>query len=879
MVSPIEIFFSYSHKDEALREELEKQLSLLKWQGIITGWHDRKIIAGQEWANELDIHLKTAQIILLLVSPDFMSSDYCYGIEMQGAMERHERGEARVIPIILRHVYWRDASFGKLQALPKDARPVTDPYWYNIDKAFLNVAEGIRQIVEELKTIPPTSSANTHSKIVPPFIGHISHQQVPYSPYRGLFAFREQDAQFFFGREIFIEQLVDALRRNPLVAVVGSSGSGKSSVVFAGIIPLLRQEGNWHITTFRPGSRPFHSLTAALMPFLEPHMSETDKLIEINKLAQLLQEGRLALNDIVEIIAQRLTTTHLLLFADQFEEIFTLCRSQEVRHRFLDELLTVSLALPKHGSMFCKSVLTMRADFVGQALSYRPFADALQYADLKLGPMTRQELRDAIIKPAEKLGVYVDEGLVERILATLHKEPGNLPLLEFALSLLWMRQWEGKLTLTAYDELGGVERSLAAYADEIYNRLSQEKQKQAQEIFVQLVRPGEGTEDTRRISTRAEIGEDRWQLIPFLSDTRLVVSGRDETTAQEMVEIVHEALIKGWNRLSQWLESDREFRLWQERLRTQLRQWEANGQDEGALLRGVLLVEAVKWLTLRLDEVSLSEQLFIKVSEERQIQETRRWKELSAEAERQRDEVEHQKELDRLKDRFILMALHELRTPLTGVVGYIELLRNYHESISAEMRAEFIAKALRGCEELTLVVGNITQAGRVQDDIDNLNLFPVSLSQSVVTVLAILGAIIQNEHRHINIAIATDLYVLADDQHLRQVLLNLISNAIKYSPNSTNIDLTSDFDEEYITLRIRDHGLGVPPQDQHRLFGRFVRLERDITSPTRGAGMGLYISKQLIEAMGGSIWVESTGIVGEGSMFAFTLKRHIDITT
>jgi len=121
-----------------------------KRSGIINVWHDRTITAGSEWEREIDVHLNTADIILLLVSPDFMDSDYCYGIEMKRAMERHERGDARVIPIILRHVYWQRAPFGKLQALPTDAKPVTDPSWHILDRAFFDIAEGIREVAEAL---------------------------------------------------------------------------------------------------------------------------------------------------------------------------------------------------------------------------------------------------------------------------------------------------------------------------------------------------------------------------------------------------------------------------------------------------------------------------------------------------------------------------------------------------------------------------------------------------------------------------------------------------------------------------------------------------------------------------------------------------------
>jgi hypothetical protein len=150
---PIEVFFSYAHEDGVLRDELAKHLHLLVRQGIIAGWHDRRITGGAEWAGVIDERLRTAHIILLLVSADFLASDYCYDIELSRAMKRHGAGEARVVPIILRPVDWHSALFGKLQALPKDGRPVTS--WPNRDEAFVDIARGIRSIAEELA--PPPS--------------------------------------------------------------------------------------------------------------------------------------------------------------------------------------------------------------------------------------------------------------------------------------------------------------------------------------------------------------------------------------------------------------------------------------------------------------------------------------------------------------------------------------------------------------------------------------------------------------------------------------------------------------------------------------------------------------------------------------------------
>ncbi|MBD2449111.1 toll/interleukin-1 receptor domain-containing protein [Nostoc sp. FACHB-152] len=144
----IDVFYSYAHEDEKLRLQLEKHLSSLKREGVITDWCDRKIGPGKEWQNEIDTRLNTSHIILLLVSPNFMYSDYCWDVEVKRAMERHQAQEARVIPVILEFVDWTNAPFGRLQALPERGRPVKE--WGNRNKAFLSVAEGIRIVAKEL---------------------------------------------------------------------------------------------------------------------------------------------------------------------------------------------------------------------------------------------------------------------------------------------------------------------------------------------------------------------------------------------------------------------------------------------------------------------------------------------------------------------------------------------------------------------------------------------------------------------------------------------------------------------------------------------------------------------------------------------------------
>jgi energy-coupling factor transporter ATP-binding protein EcfA2 len=436
----------------------------------------------------------------------------------------------------------------------------------------------------------------------------------PPCPYRGLFAFREQDAPLFFGREVFINRLVEAVQRQCLVAVIGPSGCGKSSIIFAGLLPHLRREADRLIAPFRPGARPFHALAASLVPTLEPDMSETERLIEIRRLADALEQGNLGLSEVVVRILQKSPEVHrLVLIVDQFEELYTLCSDPEMRRRFVDRLLeAVQVGHEDRHLPDVTLVLTLRADFLGNSLTYRPLADALQDANLVLGPMTRQELRQAIENPAAKQGLTFEPGLVERILDDVGSEPGNLPLLEFALTSLW-KQSSGQLTHAAYEAIGRVQGALTCYADSEFEGLSQTEQLRAQRVFMQMVRPGDGVQDTRRLATRAELGEDDWRLVQRLADARLVVTDRDPA-GQETAEIVHETLLRSWRQLRDWMEADRFFRAWQEKLRVGLGQWLASGRDEGALLRGVPLVQAERWLAERQDDLGLIERRYIRES-------------------------------------------------------------------------------------------------------------------------------------------------------------------------------------------------------------------------------------------------------------------------
>jgi WD40 repeat protein/DNA-binding SARP family transcriptional activator len=510
-------------------------------------------------------------------------------------------------------------------------------------------------------------------------------RQVGPCPYRGLAAFREQDTLFFFGREQFSHGLEEAiLRGSPIAVIVGSSGSGKSSVVYAGLLPKLRPNGDWQIACFRPGERPFRALAGALLPLLEPDTKETDRLIQAGKLETVLSRGEVLLDGVVARAMQvKDGAKHLLLVVDQFEELYTLCTDPDERQSFLDQLLgAVSLAAGGRDRHIVL-LLTLRADFMSQALAYRPFADVLQGATVLMGPMNRDELRSAVEKPAELQGAVFEAGLVDRLLDDVGKEPGNLPLLEFALTLLWENHESGWLTHAVYDSIGLVDGALASYADQVYANLESGEQERARNALLQLVKPGEGTEDTRRVAVKEELGEENWKVIQLLADQRLVVTGLD-AAGNETVEVVHEALIQKWGRFKQWIETDRTFRSWQERLRDNQRQWQESGREESALLRGGRLSYANEWLAERSGDLSQAEKEYILASQaEQQAQQ-------EAESARQKREAA----LTRRSRNFLFALVVILLLAVVGTSGLAYIARQAQVEAEAQSQARATQQAL-----------------------------------------------------------------------------------------------------------------------------------------------------------------------------------------
>lgn len=247
---------------------------------------------------------------------------------------------------------------------------------------------------------------------------------------------------------------------------------------------------------------------------------------------------------------------------------------------------------------------------------------------------------------------------------------------------------------------------------------------------------------------------------------------------------------------------------------------------------------------------------------------------------------------ERLKNHFLMVASHELRTPLTSIQGYLELLSEFDAALPQEAKANFVNNARRACEELVLLLRNVMDASRIDQDKVELKVGSVCLRGAVQTIVEILEPLAAREQRTIDVSIPERLEVWADDLRLRQILLNLVGNALKYTPVATSVaisarNISSDeitghlaaiqqtsrpsVGRQYVVIEVRDWGPGIAPRDQELLFTKFMRLSAAINSVQRGAGLGLYLCRQLTEAMSGHIWVESTGVPGEGATFLLVL--------
>ncbi|MBC9728943.1 helix-turn-helix domain-containing protein [Streptomyces sp. TRM68367] len=371
-------------------------------------------------------------------------------------------------------------------------------------------------------------------------------------PYRGLTRFEPGDSALFFGRDRLVGEVLGLVREHRFAAVSGPSGSGKSSLLRAGIVPALgalpTAERPAVIRVLTPGERPVHTHEKALTA----------------------RDG----------------DQDTWVLVDQFEELFTLCHDHAERERFCELLL----AAREPGSRL-RVVVAVRGDFYGHCAAHRALAEAVSRANMLVGPMSRDELREVITKPAAAVGLLVERALTARILDEAGDRPGALPMLSHALLETWRRRRGRTLTEAAYEAAGGVRGAIAATAERAYGELSPAQARTARRILLRLIAPGDGTPDTRRPAHRTDLPPGTADVLERLAAARLV------TLDGDTVELAHEALITGWPRLAAWIDEDRERLREHRRLGEAARTWQELAHDPGALYAGTRLDRAVELFT------------------------------------------------------------------------------------------------------------------------------------------------------------------------------------------------------------------------------------------------------------------------------------------
>ncbi len=421
----------------------------------------------------------------------------------------------------------------------------------------------------------------------------------PENPYKGLRAFQEADALDFYGRGALVNQLLERMQEEAdfarFLAVVGPSGSGKSSVVKAGLLPAIRngklpRSRKWFVVEMVPGGYPFEELEAALLR------------IAINPPASLLSQLKEDETGLLRAIKRVLpddADTELLLVIDQFEEVFTLVEDEEVRLNFLKALIR-AITDPRSR---LRLIITLRADFYDKPLFYAEFGNAMRKRTEVVLPLAPEELIESISRPAERVGLSLERGLAQAIAEDVGEQPGALPLLQYALTELFERREGRNLTLKAYQDTGGVSGALARRAEEIYTSMNEAEKAAARQLFLRLVTLGEGTEDTRRRVLQAELNslsmdeKSLQHVLDQFGQYRLLTFDRDPSTRENTVEVAHEALIRQWERLRDWINDKREELRTQRRLISAAHEWSTANRDRSFLASGTRLVQLEEWAT------------------------------------------------------------------------------------------------------------------------------------------------------------------------------------------------------------------------------------------------------------------------------------------
>ena len=596
--SRYDVFISHTSSDKPAVEEIV--LRLVE-KGLLVFFDRQQFTEGTDWLTKVEAALAASSTVAIFIGPSGLG--HWQSKELQIALERRSAGHTgmnRIVPVFL------PGAEPDTVRLPLILRALN---WVDFRKS-LDEPAAFERLVANIRGTVPTRGAEESAE----------------NPYRGLKRFDEDSSRFFFGRELLVDQLLTTLRQalqqdERLLSVIGASGSGKSSLLRAGLIPRLREgalEGSdqWPIAICVPGSNPLESLTQAVLATnaTPSNCTANDSLTEAKNSARESLTDASTLDRLARhVLGESAPGKRLVVFVDQFEEIVTLA-DRETRDAFVGNLLHSAQIIG--GPVII--LIALRADCYGECLRHPSLATAILKHQSLVGPLTDDELRQAIERPAQIVGCELEAGLVELLINDAKGQPGALPLLQAVMAELWERRNGRRLTVEAYQSIGGLTSVLSRRASEVLDGFDEKDRSLCRWIFLRLVKVGEGTDDTRSRSPLTELipvseSPDRVKaLVQKLTDARLVTVEQFEGI--ETVEIAHDALIKNWDVLRSWIESERSVLRIQHRLAEAAGQWEAHSRDPSYLYTGAKLGQALVWFATHRNELNSREGEFFAVS-------------------------------------------------------------------------------------------------------------------------------------------------------------------------------------------------------------------------------------------------------------------------
>ncbi|HEX6300193.1 MAG TPA: BTAD domain-containing putative transcriptional regulator [Acidimicrobiia bacterium] len=499
------------------------------------------------------------------------------------------------------------------------------------------------------------------------------------NPYKGLEPFDETDTADFYGRDDVVDSLLGAVASRGLVAVVGASGSGKSSVVRAGLVPALRDGAiagseEWFIVTMVPGTDPFD----------EFHIGLRDAAVGSTEAST--REGSRELRDAFTTALDS-PNSRALLIIDQFEELFSAEVGDEIRERFFENV--ADLVMDRAHRM--KVIVTMRADFSDRPLAHPGFGELFARSSYLLAPMRPEQVEEVIRGPAGRVGVQVEPGLISETIRDIADAPAYLPLLQYILSELFERRTEDRLTVQAYRSLGGVDGVLERRAEATYSSLSERAKGACRQLFLRMVHLGDHGEQTRQRLPLTEVSGlgdrgDVDEALEAFSTARLLTYDRDPVSRTPTVEVAHETVIDRWTRYRVWIDEARSDLLAHRRLSSAAETWVQSGEDPSYLLTGGPLTAAL--------DVAVSERVLLNESESRFVEESRE----SEETHRQTEEQRRRKEaaLQQRSRRRLMIGLGT--AVIAVVVGALAvfafLQRQRADDLAAAQERQSLAREL-----------------------------------------------------------------------------------------------------------------------------------------------------------------------------------------